>query len=228
MPRYCEIKGCPKRALFNYLGEKAVRFCGAHKLENMHHIKNLCIFKGCTTQRWYNYPGQPKLYCGAHKLENMVPTKKSNGPKNTSSAKYSTKTLRRKTKPKTRSRSSSSESCSSSSSSSSSVTSQSESSESIASRATKIGQVWQTNEGGKKSWHYETTTNLTSAELTYWALSNLFPDGKGVKIRRTAPSCVLHEQSFFVFIDHFVGGYDASKVGPHDPVTMRALGTRNI
>jgi hypothetical protein len=35
-------------------------------------------------------------------------------------------------------------------------------------------------EDGKRYWHYESVTELTSADLTFWALSNLFPDGKGM------------------------------------------------
>jgi hypothetical protein len=71
--RFCVIKGCNKFAHYDYLGEEAVRFCGAHKLENMYQIRGLCVFKGCTVNRNYNYPGQPRRFCFAHKNDPKDP-----------------------------------------------------------------------------------------------------------------------------------------------------------
>jgi hypothetical protein len=59
--------------------------------------------------------------------------------------------------------------------------------------ARKLGKVWKAD----GLWNYEVMTHLTGPQLSYWALSQTHPDGKG--------------------------GYDASKVGPHNPITMLGI-----
>jgi hypothetical protein len=56
--------------------------------------------------------------------------------------------------------------------------------------ARKLGKVFEAD----GSWKYKVMTHLTGPQLSYWSLSQMHPDGKG--------------------------GYDASKVEPHNPITM--------
>ena len=145
MPTYCIHQGCKSAAIFNFdhLGKK---YCSKHKLSGMMSYAGVyCQHEGCRRTSSFGFPGTTKrLYCCTHKLEGMELKKKS-GKKNNLVAHQrkceDQTTLKRARKAKPRSRSSSPSSCSSCSSVNST------SSRSMTSRATKIGKVWQTNQG---------------------------------------------------------------------------------
>jgi hypothetical protein len=146
MPRYCIHQGCKSRALFNFYDHLGVIYCSKHKLPGMMLQASLyCQHEGCRTMSSFGFPGTTKrLYCRTHKLEGMERNIKSRKKNNLVAHQRKCEdqtTLKRARKAKPRSRSSSPSSCSSCSSVNST------SSRSMTSRATKIGKVWQTNQG---------------------------------------------------------------------------------
>jgi len=64
--------------------------------------------------------------------------------------------------------------------------------------ASKLGKFWKAD----GLWKYEVQTHLSGPPLSCWALSQMHPDGKG--------------------------GYDASKVGSHNPITMLGISATDI
>lgn len=141
MPGKCKENGCKKWAIFGYPAEKTgtkfmITRCGSHRLEGMILFNSICNFKGCQVVASFGYQHIPqRIRCFGHKSPGMVI--KNRGHKAKGTQPKEKKTLRRKRKPNSVSPSS----CSSSSSVSSN------SSESVVSRSTKIGKIWQINEG---------------------------------------------------------------------------------
>ena len=74
--KVCEHAGCNKIPAFNSPGERAARFCAAHKLEGMVNVKSkICEHVGCIKQPTFqpNIPGKKAgRFCHAHRMEGMV------------------------------------------------------------------------------------------------------------------------------------------------------------
>jgi hypothetical protein len=72
--KVCEHDGCTKQPHFNDPGERAGRFCAAHKLDGMVDVKNkVCEHDGCSKAPNFNNPGErARRFCAAHKLAGMV------------------------------------------------------------------------------------------------------------------------------------------------------------
>ena len=72
--KVCEHEGCTKVPYFNEPGQKAGRYCAAHKLRGMVNVRSkLCEHEGCTKGASFNDPSEKTLrFCAAHKLEGMI------------------------------------------------------------------------------------------------------------------------------------------------------------
>lgn len=140
MPLFCKHKGCKLRASFNFAHVVGSEYCRTHMLPGMIHKKSRrCQHEGCNTIAHFGFPGTRRSHCSQHKLEGMIDKILDRGKANFRRGCEDKTTLKRAPKTKPRSRSSSPSSCSSGSSVNSS--------RSMASRATKIGKVWQTTTG---------------------------------------------------------------------------------
>ena len=74
MGKLCEHDGCTKQSHYNTPGERAGRFCAAHKLGGMVNVgSKACEHDGCTKLPSFNNPGEKGgRFCAAHKLGGMV------------------------------------------------------------------------------------------------------------------------------------------------------------
>ena len=140
MPKTCcKHKGCKLEACYNFAHVVGREYCRAHMLPGMiDKISRRCQHEGCNTIAHFGFPGTRRSHCSQHKLEGMIGSRLI-GKANFRRGCEDKTTLKRAPKTKPRSRSSSPSSCSSGSSVNSS--------RSMASRATKIGKVWQTTTG---------------------------------------------------------------------------------
>jgi hypothetical protein len=70
-PKCKEIE-CLNNAYYGIYGNKA-EYCSIHKKDDMINLTVLCVSKGCTIVRSFNYPNlKTAKFCATHKLEGMI------------------------------------------------------------------------------------------------------------------------------------------------------------